>query len=159
MKKGFSLIEVIIYIALFSILITAVLATAFDIIESTQSLNSKTQIHEELNFALRKIKWALGGASNITTPSALNPYTSSLSLTKYDGEIVDICLDASKIKIREGGGVGPCFSNEYRPLTTDNVKVTNIQFHYIAPSGGSPAGIEASTTINGLSVIVTKYIR
>lgn len=56
-------------------------------------------------------------------------------------------------------------SGTFRPLTTDNVQIDSLQFHFLPASGASPAGIEASTTIMdliglGTSTFYTKkYIR
>jgi len=158
-KKGFTLIEVIIYIALFTILMASTFVTAYQLIQGTDILNQKTVNQEEVNFVLRKINWVLSGVSSISSPSSFFPYSSELTVIKYGGLIVDICLDAGKIKIREGGGVVVCSANDFLPLTTDNVKVTTLQFQYLPPVGTSPAGITASTTINGFVATTTKYIR
>jgi len=162
MKKGFTLVEVIIYIALFSLLLGTAFVTAFQLIQGTDILNAKKVNQEEINFVLKKIDWALGGVSSIDNPSSLVPYSNRLVVTKYGGNTIDICLDEYKIKIKETNGFWlweSCANSKFLPLTTDNVKVTSLQFRYIAPIGGAPAGIVATTTINGFVATTTKYIR
>ena len=159
-RTGFTLIETLIYIALFSIIMVSGFVTAYQLIQGTDSLNSKTVTEEEVNFVLRKIDWALTGISSITRPSAgILQYTDTLTTIKYGGNQIDICLDANKVKIREGGGASVCSSSEFLPLTSDNVKVTTLQFQYIPPAGTGPAGVAATTTINGIVSTTTKYIR
>ncbi len=156
--RGFTLIEAIIYIALLSVLMAGVLLATYSIFQTSGSLSSKTIVQEEGNFVLRKIDWALTGTSSlslVTTP-APGAYASALSLTRYDGTQIDIRLNNATqlIELREGG-----LGGTYYPITTANVSATNLQFHYLAPSGTGPAGIEASTTINGIVFYTEKYFR
>ena len=45
------------------------------------------------------------------------------------------------------------------PLTTENVEVTGLDFTYLPAVGGAPEGITASTTINGQTFRMTRYLR
>jgi len=160
---GFTLIEVIIYIALFTILIGTAFVTVFELIDGSNKLNQKNTTEEEGNFVMRKINWALTGISNdtsdIASPSIFYPYATSntLSIKKWwmGSEIsVDLRLNvaSSSIEMREG-------TNDFLPISTINVKVTNLSFGFIPASGNGPAGIIATTTINGIDFVLTKYIR
>src|SRR3989344_9080192 len=151
-KKGFTLIETIIYIALLGVIMSGALVTSYQLIESSSSAETKTTIQGEINFVLRKIDWALTGLQTITTPVA--GYSDTLAVTKYDGTNIAIRLASGKIEISESGVGGT-----YLPLTTDNVTVCILQFLYIPPSSAGPAGITASTTINGFVASTTKYLR
>lgn len=147
MKKGFTLIETLIYIGLFTILMGAGFYTAFALIQSGQQLDTKTVTNSELDFVLRKIDWAISGINTINTPSS--GYSSTLSVTKYDGTTIQLRQNGEKIEIKEG-------SSSFLPITTDNVKVASLSFQYIS---GNPAGIIATTTINGITATTSKYIR
>lgn len=155
--RGFTLIEAIIYIALFSIIMTAGFVTAFQLMQGSGTISSKVVVQEEANFALRKINWALSGITTINTPTALAPYSATLSITKtsHPSNPVEIRLNvaSSSIEMREGGAGG------YVPITTQNVKVTSLGFQYVVGVGGAPDGIIATTTINGIVSTTTKYIR
>ncbi|MEK7642423.1 MAG: prepilin-type N-terminal cleavage/methylation domain-containing protein [Patescibacteria group bacterium] len=150
-NTGFTLIEVIIYIALFTVLMGSAFVTAYQLLQGSDVLNQKTINQEEVNFVLHKINRALNSIATINNPAS--GYSNSLTITKYDGTVVDIKLNANKIELRDG------ISGAYLPITTDNVKVTTLQFQYLPPVGTSPAGITASTTINGFVASTTKYIR
>jgi Tfp pilus assembly protein PilE len=160
-KRGLTLIETIIYIALFSILIGGTFVTSFQIIESTDKVNKKTYTQEEGNFVLRKINWAFTGTTTavtaINTPNASTPFASSFSIVRAGSpSAIDITFDnaSSTILLREGGPGHP-----YLRLTSDNVKATSLGFQYIKSSGGTPAGLVASTTIDGIVFTTRKYVR
>ncbi len=148
MKKGFTLIETLIYIGLFTLLIGAGFSTAYSLIQSGESLNNKTITNSELDFVLRKIDWALSNLRTINTPSS--GISNELSVLKYDGTTVKIKKNGPKIEISEDEGI------TWFPLTTDNVEVTSLGFSFIS---GTPGGIIATTTINGVRGTSTKYIR
>ena len=153
-NKGFTLIETLIYIVLFTVLIGGGFVTAYNLMEGTDMLNSKMIIQEETNFVLRKINWVLNGVATVNTPST--GFADTLSVTKYGGQVVEMRLNAGKIEIKDG------ISSSFVPLTTDNVVVSTLQFQYLPAVGtgpSSPAGIIASTTINGFVSTTTKYIR
>src|ERR1041384_4705327 len=113
--KGFTLIEVIIYIALFSLLMGTAFVTAYQLIDGTQKLNVKTTTQEEGNFVMRKLDWALSGISGITTPTVGN-ISNTLTLTRYDGNTIDIFLTANQVQIKEN------LTGNTLPITTNNVK-------------------------------------
>lgn len=162
-NKGFTLIEVVIYIALFSIIITGAFVTAYNLFENTSKLESNSYIQNEGNFVMKKIEWALSGISSTTSdvisPSTSYPYTVSgiLNIKKYYlGEKMNVKIQYDgtnkRILFSEKG-------SSLSPITTDNVKVTKLEFQYIPSSGSSPFGITANITINGKDFTVTKYIR
>jgi prepilin-type N-terminal cleavage/methylation domain-containing protein len=153
MQKGFTLIEVIIYIALFSILIGGVLVSTFQLVQTGSSLSSKTAIQNEGNFILRKIDWAFAGLDPANIPTvggSLCNQTATTTKINY-GQIVfrrDTINNALQIKEGSGG--------TFASTTTSNIKVTCLKFGIIS---GSPSGIIATTTINGIDFVITKYIR
>ncbi len=159
MKKGFTLIEVIIYIGLFTLLMGTVFIAAYQIINSSGTVGKRTVVQNEGNFVMRKINWSLTGIENITTPSSSN--TTNLKVTKYDGTKIEVCLYENKIKIHEGA-FGSCGDTDYTALTTDNVEVSNLDFKLIS-IGSETKGIQAILTIteDGIDFpfTITKYIR
>ena len=159
MQKGFTLLEVIIYIALFSILIGGAFVAAFQLIDGSRELSVKDTLQDEGNFVMRKISWALTSVDPAVATIPSSGTSPNLRVTKYDGNQIDICLDSNKIKIRQGGGAGSCSNPAFLPLTTDNVSVSSLQFDYLTPVGLEPAGITATTIINGVTFTITKYMR
>ncbi len=158
MKKntGFTLIEVIIYIGLFSLLLGTAFVACFQLIDGSGKLSTKNTTQEEGNFVMKKFNWALTsinlGSAPIITGSGCN---QSLSIVKSDTSITPVVLRLNVIsgvryiEIGKNGGV-------FYPITTSNVVVSCLKFINIA---GTPSGVTAIATIDGLDFNVTKYIR
>lgn len=153
-RRGFTLIETIIYIALLAFIMGGALSATYSIIENVGRLDANVAIQEEGNFVLRKINWALSSVQTINVPNGSN-YGSALSIGRYGGMTVDICFKNQIIWIRENGSGGTCGDSSYASTTTSNVKVSALQFYHAT----NPVGIEASTTINNVVFSITKYVR
>jgi hypothetical protein len=155
--RGFTLIETVIYIALLGMLMTGAVVTTYELMLSAGSSNSKNTTGEEGNFVLRKLDWALTGTSTlarITTPVP-GAYGDTLTATRADGTSISVRRNvaSSSVEISMDGGT------TYTPLTTENVSVTNLGFYHIPVAGGTPEGIEASTTIDSLVFSIGRYVR
>ncbi len=155
--KGFTLIEVVIYIALLGVLMTGALESAVTLIQTSGSSNGKATVQEEGSFVQRKLLWAMSGVQTINVPSSGT--ASNLRVTKYDGTQVDFCLLGGSVRMHEGpANALPCSDTSFNPITTSNVSANNISFKFVQSSPG-PAGIIATVTINNLDFAVTKYVR
>jgi prepilin-type N-terminal cleavage/methylation domain-containing protein len=156
-NQGFTLIEMVIYIALFSLMMTGILLSAYQLIAGSGMTEASVTTQEEGNFVLRKMSWALTGTSSLAQITTLThgAYAGALALTRADGTTVDMCLKDQTIWMRENQTGGTCADGSYASTTTSNVRVTSLQFLYQS----APAGIVASTTINGTVFTITKYIR
>jgi hypothetical protein len=148
MMRGFTLIESIIYMALLAFIMTSVLTTVYLLMQGGASLEAKTATQDEGNFVMRKLDWVFGNMQDISAQPA---YSNSLVFGQYGGSTVNVRLNAGKIEMYESNSLNP-----YTALTTDNVKVTYLGFVKFA---GPPGGIEASTTINGITFTTRKYLR
>ena len=62
-QKGFTIIETLIYLALFTILIGGVMISAYFIVQASSDSQQNTVIQEEANFLSGKIRWELNGES------------------------------------------------------------------------------------------------
>lgn len=146
MNKGFTLLEVIIYIALFSFLMGTAFIAVYQLIENSDRLSVKNITQEEGNFVLRKINWALTGASSFTNTS------NTLHIDTYNGNQINIALVGTKIQMTESMGSGA--PGDF--ITTDKVTVSSLQFTSV---GGTPGGVTMVARIDGVDFTITKYIR
>jgi Tfp pilus assembly protein PilE len=155
-KTGFSLIEMIIYITLFSLIMTGTLLSAYQLIASSAQTEAKVTIQEEGNFIVRKISFALTGLSDITTPSLLSATSSTLVVSKhnYSGNPITIRFNIASSSIEMAEGVG-----DFVSLSTQNVVVSDLQFTFISGAGTLPNGVTAAFSINGVPFGITKYLR
>lgn len=156
-NQGFTLIESIIYIALFGLIVGGTLTTVFQLLQGSASLNDKVSTQDEASFVLRKINWALSSAVSVSVPSL-----SELRVIRNDGVQVDICLDSSDqlkkvVKMRKGSvGTFACTESSFLALTTGNVSVSALQFQSV---GLNPPGVISNMIISGRDFAVTKYLR
>lgn len=132
----------------------------YQLLQGVSSLNNKTAVQGEANFILRKLSYALSGASTVSIQNS-----SVLTITRYDNIQADVCLGVSDvnpqkkaIRIREviiGTPFVACDSS-FTPITTDNVTVNSLQFINI---GSNPPGVSIAMDIDGQSFELTKYLR
>jgi hypothetical protein len=152
--KGFTLMETLIYIALFTLIIFSGFVTAFELLKGSETLSAKKVLIEESSFLKQKLERALSDVGVLSLPSLGVPNTDTLSLTNTDGDLLDIRLNAGKVEIRHGG-----VQHEYLPLNTDNTSATALNFEYVPEVGASPAGVRVTFTLNGVSFSTTKYLK
>ena len=156
-NSGFTLIETLIYLALFGILVAGIGAATYAIVESAGRDQTRVTSQEEAGFLLGKLNWALSGASSITVTA------SSLTVNKFSFASNPLVFDlsANKLRLKEGAGTAT-------DLNSDAVKVINLAFTDIPAAGGKPEGVTAaftlrSTTPRGTTVDqdfqTTKYLR
>lgn len=69
-NNGFTLLEVIIYLSLFSLLMTGILQTVFIVFETVETNQEKIAVLAESTFLQQKMTWALSGATNVGVVSS-----------------------------------------------------------------------------------------
>ncbi len=154
MKKGFTLIEILIYLALVSLITTIAIASVYPLIDNYYRNQARLDIEGEVNFLMRKINWALMGAYLINQPTAGSTSTT-LSINKEGFSQNPIAFDVNNGDFRISlAGAGPIVLNNV------NVKIEKAEFEHISQSG-LPAlvGIELSikhSNSNASTTIKTK---
>ncbi len=146
---GFTLIEMVVYMALFSIMMGGLVVTVYYLYQSIGRTASNVTTQEEINFVLKKIDWALTGASSV---EVLEEATRiRITKTGPSSNLIGIKFNSanSSIEIRTDDAV------LWSPLTSANVKVSGLEFQY----SSATRVITASTTINGTPATITKYLR
>jgi Tfp pilus assembly protein PilE len=154
-KRGFTLLETIIYIALIGFLISGSLIVTYELIKSSSLSSGKATVQEEGSFVNRKLSWALYGATTAPTLGG-SGCNQTISITKTGGNNpIEFRRDAtnSAVEMREGG------SGAYTPITSANVLVSCLVFGTLPAVGTGPTGVAATTTINSLTFNVSKYLR
>lgn len=82
--RGFTLIEAIIYLALFSILITGALEASFGIFESGGHSSASALLAEEGSFVISKVRIELADAIQVVAP-AVGGSSTLLTIVKPSG--------------------------------------------------------------------------
>lgn len=147
--QGFTLIETIIYIAILAFLIGSGITTAFFIIDSAQKNKSDINIQAEGNFIVRKIEWAMSGATGISVGATLS--LTKPSLPPAENPLV-FSLNGSNLQLTRG-------TNAAGNINSSNVSINALSFTDIPASGGKPQGITVNFTVNNKPFTLTKYLR
>lgn len=166
--SGFTLIETIIYLALFGILIGGAVVASANLFESSGRAGTIAMLQEEGDFIEGKIDWVLYGAQAVTAPSSGVSCTTTCTLTtiKWDasgGNPFTVALTGSNLTLARSGGTPAILNNT-------NTLVTAFSVNHVAASGDgvNPEGVVVAFTLsastpNGMTITrdfsTTNYIR
>src|SRR3989344_1949018 len=148
MNSGFTLVEMILYIAIVAIFMTGLVYFTLDIVYGRE----KSYVHQEVNqntrFAAKRIAYEIKNAKSIISP--LSGSSSSISLEYADANrnptVINISGDG-RITIGYGSS-GNCPTSSPCFLTGNKVNVTAINFTNL--SSGDSTNIKFSMTIAGV---------
>jgi type II secretory pathway pseudopilin PulG len=126
-EEGFTIIELLIYLGLFSVIIGGALVGAYQIVESSGRNQSKIVLEQEANFMLKKTEWILNG-STLMLPSEGD--SSNALVVENLGRTYELFLDDGALKLKSG-------ASDPVSVTTENVSVDSATFR------GLPGGVEA----------------
>ena len=121
--KGFTLVELIIYMGIIGVILMVASTFAWQIILGNIKVGAYREVEQNVSFAMEKITTAVRNSSKIVEPEEPGEETDYLFLRMSDPS-----KTLTKFKISDGkiimseGDKGPY------PLTTDLVQVTNLKF-------------------------------
>src|SRR3989344_8094326 len=132
MKKGFTLIETLVYLALFALIIGGMVVAAYLLFETSDRYQSRAMLQEEQNFIMAKIAWALDNAMSA------NVVGDVLTITKYDPP--SITIDSPGTNARLDGEV----------LNSSSIKVDDLSFIH-AGGAGTPESVEITLAVSAVT--------
>lgn len=162
-KNGFTLVEVIIYVAIFAAMVLFIAGIVWRVGDSSAANRGRTNLASETDFAFAKLKWALTGAASIDAPAASST-ASALAVTRYNfaQNPISFALASGTLFMSRAGGL-------LVPLTSPNVRVTifsvthdpsvvnvpeSVKIVLSVAASSSEQGVLASTTLQS-----TFYLR
>ncbi len=80
-NSGFTLIETMIYIALFALIMTGTIVSIYGILGSSARNQLKAMVQEEGSFLVGKVDWSLNGASSIEVRD--NGFSLTLNIQQF----------------------------------------------------------------------------
>lgn len=161
MKSGFTLIETLLYLALFSIIIGGVLVSAYQIIQASTASQENALIQEEGHFLVAKFNWAMTGATAINEPTPPPPPgTNSGLILQVDKpgfpSFITFTTNGADLLIDKGSGP--------LPLNSDSVRVENLIFT-TTTAVNKPTALQANFRVTSKltgkyqDFSTTKYLR
>lgn len=159
MRRGFSLVEMLIYIAIVSATFVLVINVSLTLSRSYSSLKNSKSVQNAVSFGLERIVHEIRNAVSVdTSASLLNVPQGKLRLiTSSTGSTVDFYLSSSTIYMNRDG----VFQG---PLTTSDVSVTRLIFTRLSTTTSQAVKIEmgiqsTSTTVKNESFYDTVVLR
>lgn len=134
MRSGFTLIEVILYIALSGIVFSVALHSMLQMMEAKQRSQASTTVQQSLRVALNRLMDTSLNATSINTGSSnFDSTQGSLSFAMSEAALnpTVISLLEGRIIIQEGASTA-------QPVTAPSVRVDLLRFTNVTPLGKSP---------------------
>lgn len=137
--KGFTLVEMLVSVAIFTVVMTISLGALLAISESDRRAQTLKSVINNLNFALdsmgRSIRtgtnYHCGTSGTVTSPQDCNSPASYFAFEAFDGSSVAYCLDSGLVKRQVTTGVlsTDCSSSNFIPITSSEVTISNLDFY------------------------------
>lgn len=142
---GFTLIEIILYIALLSIMLSGAIAVAWDMIYGRVKVRTQQELNHQVRFAMTRINYEIRNASGINTVSA-----NSISLVQADSSRNPVVIDLVAGRLRIGwGNSGPCAVSAPCFLTSSDVNITGLTFTNFSSGGSKQIQTQFSASTSG----------
>jgi prepilin-type N-terminal cleavage/methylation domain-containing protein len=131
-QAGYTLIELLVYSAMISVLLTAVIGFLTLTIDARVKAETITQVDLQGAFAMDYITQTIRNATSITTPAAAGS-GASLTLVVPTGSLSPTIFDlsgSSALEVKEGTAA-------YVPLTSNDLVISSLTFKNLTRSGSS----------------------
>jgi hypothetical protein len=155
-QSGTTLLETVIYLALFALLFSGAIGASYNVLELGSRNLTKTMVQQEGDFLLAKIDWVLSGVNNISEPAA-GSELARLTVDKVTNLDPISGLPVTKeisISIPVGGGdMMIKYPSDPEPntftLSNSNIRISSLNFKHDkgAGNGIEPDSIQTTFTI------------
>ena len=129
-KKGFSLLEILIYTGLIAIVGTLLSGILISVMQLGNQQSASTEVNQQLNFVLQTIQRLVRDSSLVDMPSATATSSLVLRMKTPSEDPTRIYISSNKVYLQQGAGGTPA------PLTNDQVLVNNLNFVKISAYPG-----------------------
>jgi len=145
-NKGFTLIELMIYIAVFTIITTVITLFVFNFINAYTKIRITKEVSESSQIAMETMLLEIKHAKNIYNPTSyFDSHPGQLSLetekdvpTGEEMSYVDFYLDSNnRLCVKREGQTA-------EPLTSENIEINNLVFSYLISNNVKSIRIELS---------------
>jgi Tfp pilus assembly protein FimT len=125
-QKGFTFVELLLYLGILTIMLSALVPFAWNIIGSGSKSNTQEEVFSQARFISQRINYEIRSASGI---NSVSPTSLSLATSVSATNPTVIDLSAGKIRIKQGTGA-------VVNLNSDDSTVSTLQFaNYSSPDG------------------------
>jgi len=153
-SRGYTLIEMVIYISLLAILVIAVVFVLLGIVRSYDRLNTELELQSNLASSLEAISREIQQSDLVNETSSTFDANPGVLYLDNGGIVSEIELSGGDITLtRDSVLVGS--------LNTDDIEVTNLTFRYLNGFFSDAIKVEMTIeadgrTVNGYSTVVLR---
>jgi len=173
MQKGFTLVEILVSVALFSLVMVVALGALLTLSTATRKATSINTAVDTLGAAIESmtrtmrtgLNYDCGLASVVTSPVPVNCASlgaTAIAFHAVDGSRVSYCLGTTANVCNAAGTVllrnvsTGAQANTWVPLTTPEIKITNLRFYVEgACSAGGIGGCTPDTVQPKVSILLS----
>lgn len=145
-KKGFTLVEIIVYIALFGIIVSVILNVILFIFGMNKKITSYSQVNSDALSAMERIVYEVTNSEYIYAPtssaSQLSLATSSYATANDDITFLDFYVESGTLFLKQDGSGSV-------PLTSSNVSVSALNYSYY--KNGSKDSVTINLTLQSIA--------
>lgn len=137
MKRGFTLVEILIYTALLGVIMSAVVLVSHAMLQARAKTRAGLILEENLRYALTRIVGRVHDMSEIVLPLTGTDDTLVLATTDPGELPTTIALENGLITIAGGIGATLSLAGAPLPLTSAEVEVTTLSFMRLSAIPGA----------------------
>lgn len=146
-KQGFGFIELIMYVAIVAIVLSAAVVFGWNMIFGAVKSRTEQEVNYNLKFASERIIYEIRNASGINSVAA-----TSISLANVNTALNPTVIDLSGGRIRIGqGSAGSCPTSSPCFLTSSRVNITNLVFTNMSSSGNLSQNIKFNIDMSSVN--------
>ncbi len=151
--RGFTLMEVVIYIGLFGILMSGAVAATYQLLQGGAKNEANIAIQEEGTFLIRKFNWALTSTSAVTVSDG-----NTITITKLIGPDYD-ATNENPLIITGQGGIVTMQRGTSAALTLNASAYPVDNFAARTDSSSGKTAVDITFSIKGIPFVFKTYLR
>lgn len=151
-QKGFTLIEIIIYLAILGIILASGIGLGYTMIIVSAQRDASAEMYENATLIVNKVQWIVEGATKINSP-IINQTATSLSIDTQDTSNNPFVFDASNGSFRISKKNG-----SFQPITSSQVAVSNVSFTNYAFSSDTGNTIRFKANVASTNPTITASV-
>lgn len=162
--RGFSFIELILYVSILVTMLSAMIPFAWDVIGSSTKSATQQEVNTQARYVSERIKYEIRNANSITSINNTSCTNNSIEINTATNPVTVIDISGGKIRIRYGAGGAPVNLNSnntsvscltFTDYRSGDNKTNNVQFRFTldAVFNSQDQKYNASTTIESAAEI------
>ncbi|MFA6227347.1 MAG: hypothetical protein WC631_02645 [Candidatus Paceibacterota bacterium] len=156
-NTGFALAEMIVYVAIMTVITAVLVQSIITVVKSNKQSFASNSIKDSAITSLEKMTREIRNAESIDlVNSSLNVTNGILQINSKDSsgnpEIIRFYLQSNILMINASSSINTLFG----PLTSNNIKVSNLKFIPIITPVSSAVKIEMTLENNGKDFVKTE---